>query len=86
MPIDRTNAEDDDAGKPSLRQRLHAATGDRDREADALAERAGDDVSSDDAEIAVRRAHNDIGGDDRKAKSDLAEPEDAEAVHEERST
>ena len=38
------------------------------------------------AEVAVRRAHGDIeGGEPTAAQSDIAGPEDAEAVREERS-
>jgi hypothetical protein len=72
--------EDDN---PSLRQRLHSATGDRNAEADALAERAGDDVDEGDAEVAVKRAHGDIPGGER-SNSDLASPEEAREVHDER--
>ncbi len=47
----------DEGGSPSLRQRLHAATGDRDAEAEALADEAGGDVDTDDAKVAVQQAH-----------------------------
>jgi hypothetical protein len=60
----------------SARQLLHAATGDRDAEARALADRAGDDVDESDARDAVRRAHGDLGG-DGKPESDIAAPDDA---------
>jgi len=43
--------------EPSLRQRLHSATGDRDAEAQALADRSGEDVDVDDAKVAVQKAH-----------------------------
>jgi hypothetical protein len=67
---------------PSIRQRLHAATGDREREAEALADRSADEVTVQDAKVAVNRAH----GDDPEVIQDdheLASPEDARAVHEE---
>ncbi|UDY37906.1 hypothetical protein [Dermatobacter hominis] len=78
---DRDRDERDDS--PSLRQRLHAATGDRDREAEALADRSPDDVSVDDAKVAVNRAH---GHDPevRPTESEIASPEDAEQVADER--
>jgi hypothetical protein len=85
MPSDDSTPRDDDRDNPSLRQRLHAATGDRTAEAEALADRAGDDVDEADAEAAVRRAHGDIRGDEDPASSDLASPADAEAVREERA-
>jgi hypothetical protein len=68
---------------PSVRQRLHSATGDRDAEAVALADRAGDDVGAEEAEVAVRRAHGDIPGGE-VSNSDLASPEEAREAHEER--
>jgi hypothetical protein len=74
-----------DSDKPSIRQVLHAATGDRDAEAEALAERAGDDVSADEAKTAVRRAHGDVPNDDTADDSDVATARDAEAAHEERT-
>jgi hypothetical protein len=87
---DRSSAHDDDA--PSLRQQFHAATGDRHKEAEALAERSADDVDVDDAEVAVRRAHGDIDGDQapesapkRAVASDLASATDAEHVRDEES-
>ncbi|HEX4493576.1 MAG TPA: hypothetical protein VH914_20405 [Acidimicrobiia bacterium] len=73
----------------SLRQVLHAATGDRKKEAEALADRSPDDVEAAEAETAVRRAHGDIDQDPsrdprlRAVESHLAKPEDAENVHEE---
>jgi hypothetical protein len=71
------NEDQDDT--PSVRQLLHAATGDRDAEAKALADRAPDDVSEDDAKLAVELAHGDVHG-DAKPERDVASPEDAEAV------
>jgi hypothetical protein len=59
----------------SARQLLHAATGDRDAEARALADRAGD-VDEADARTAVGRAHGDLA-EDGKPESDIASPADA---------
>jgi hypothetical protein len=76
--------------KPSARQVLHAVTGDRHKEAEALADHSSDDVDVEDAETAVRRAHGDIDQDPardprlRAVESDLAKPDDAERVHEQR--
>ena len=47
---------DDEDAASKARQALHAATGDRDAEAEALADRAGDDVDADAAKVAVQRA------------------------------
>ena len=60
----------------TVRQLLHAATGDRDAEARALADRADDDVDEEDARAAVGRAHGEIAG-DGKPESDIAGPDDA---------
>jgi hypothetical protein len=48
--------------KDIVRQALHVATGDRDAEAKALADRAGGEVDEEDAREAVRRTHGDVGG------------------------
>ena len=91
MPTDAPNTHDDDSDSPSLRQRLHSASGDRHAEAEALADRAGDAVSEDEAETAVRGAHGDIepgtesGASERPAQSDLASAADAEAVRDRKS-
>jgi hypothetical protein len=78
-------AENQDSNdSPSLRQRLHAATGDREAEADALADRSPDDVDEEDAKVAVNRAHG-HAPEDVDTDSELASPEDAEQAHEERS-
>jgi hypothetical protein len=69
-----------DTDEPSIRQRLHAATGDRDAEAKALADRAGDDVSEADAKEAVQRAHGDSGAPGSPIDTDLASTEDAKAA------
>ena len=71
--------------RPSARQILHAATGDRDAEAAALAD-ADPEVSEHDALIAVQRAHGEAGTDAPTTDTDLAHPEDAEAVRDERQS
>jgi hypothetical protein len=76
-----TGSEED---QPTLRQLLHAATGDRDAEAKALADRAGEDVSEEDAKLAVERAQGDKSG-ASKQESDVASPADAEAAREDRA-
>jgi hypothetical protein len=83
MPTDSPTGAGDRPDKPTLRQLLHAATGDRDAEAEALADRTGDDTDEEEAEIAVRRAHGDIAGDDDPTTPDVASPADAEGVREE---
>lgn len=82
MPEDNSlvRSEDQD-DTPSARQLLHAATGDRDAEAKALADRSPEDVGDDDAKAAVELAHGDIKG-GPKPERDVAAPEDAEAVAE----
>ncbi len=70
--------------QPTVRQLLHAVTGDRDAEAKALADQSDDDVSEDEAKVAVRRAAGDIHAENRP-EHDVARPEDAKAVREERS-
>ncbi len=87
MSSDDDTTTDDQ--KPGLAQRIHAATGDRDAEAEALRRRSGDEVDHDDAKIAVQRAHGEAGADRPMAveahpDEELALPSDAEAVHEER--
>lgn len=84
------STDDETTERPSLAQRLHAATGDRDAEAEALRRRSGDEVEHDDAKIAVQRAHGEAGADRPMAveahpEEELAVPSDAEAVHEERN-
>jgi hypothetical protein len=75
---------DDENASDKLRQAVHAATGDRDAEAEALADRAGDDVDADAAKVAVQRAHGDRPDPDATpSKSDLADPDDAEQAAEE---
>jgi hypothetical protein len=72
----------DDDDQPSARQLLHAATGDREAEGRALADRADEDLSDEDAEEAVRRAHGDVQ-EEPSAERDVARPADAEAVRDE---
>ena len=79
----RDHERDQRDDSPSLMQRLHAATGDRDREAEALADRSPDDVDLDDAKVAVNRAHG-HDPEHRPTESEIASPEDAEQVAEER--
>ncbi len=74
-----------EADSPSLRQRSHAATGDRDAEAAAVADRS-DDVSEEDARTAVRRAHGDVAEPGYTPDDDLATTEDAEEIRGERET
>lgn len=77
----RIDDETTDDDEPTLRQKLHAASGDREAEAEALADRTDGDVSEDDAEVAVRRAHGDIGEPEPPSESDVASPADARAVN-----
>jgi hypothetical protein len=80
VPEDNSLVRNDDQDDtPSARQLLHAATGDRDAEAKALADRAGDDVSEADAKEAVELAHGDVQG-DPEPERDVASPDDAKAV------
>ena len=74
-----TEADDERASDdPSLRQKLHAATGDRDKEAEALADRA-DGVDEDAARTAVNQAHGE-SVEDVDTDSELASPADARAA------
>jgi hypothetical protein len=87
MPTNRTDARVDDDPRdegddPSVRQLLHAATGDRDAEAAALADRAGEDVSEEAAKLAVRRAEGDVHG-EPTPDHDIATPEDAKQARDE---
>jgi hypothetical protein len=69
-----------------VRQVVHAATGDRDAEAEALADRAPEDVDTDDAKVAVQRAHGDRSDvDATPAKRGLADPDDAQQAADERN-
>lgn len=79
------NGESDDQKKPSLRQKLHAATGDREAEAEALAEQSrGVDVDA--AKTAVQKAHGDRQSSEATdSDNDIASPSDAEESAGERS-
>jgi hypothetical protein len=72
MPDEPDHHDDDDPAAPSLRQRLHSATGDRDAEARTLAEEA--DISEEEAAHAVREAAGDQ--DAPAARGDIARPGD----------
>ena len=72
---------DDSTDTPSLRQRLHWATDDRDAEAQALADRAGDEVDEEAARLAVSRAHGEVrDGVEPEKEDDLATPDDAKTA------
>ena len=76
---DQSTADTDD--KPGLRQRLHWATDDRDAEAKALADRAGDEVDEESARLAVSRAHGEVrDGNEPEKDDDLATAEDAKVA------
>ena len=72
---------------PTLRQQLHAATGDRKAEAKALADRLPEGVDADDAKEAVRRAHGEADGERPfgDTGSDIASPRELRAVADERN-
>jgi hypothetical protein len=83
MPDDRPDIPDQAHEHASLRQTLHAATGDRDAEAEALADETPG-VDADDAKVAVQKAHGEsVEG--SIADHDVATPEDARDVAEEHS-
>jgi hypothetical protein len=75
---------------PSVRQLLHSATGDREAEAHALADRAhqeGDEeVDLQDARLAVRRAQGDLGVEESIPDHDTAVVDDADAAHHDRQS
>lgn len=76
-------ASGNDKNKPGLRQRLHWATDDRDAEAKALADRAGEDVDEEAARVAVDRAHGEVrDGQETETEDDLATVEDAKVAAE----
>jgi hypothetical protein len=66
--------------EPSLAQKLHSATGDRDAEAAALEERA--DVTEEEAQHEVRKAAGDF--EEPAAPGNIARPADVEPEHGER--
>ena len=77
------DANDKVGDKPGLRQRLHWATDDRDAEAKALADRAGDEVDDEAARLAVERAHGEVRDGQEPAKDDdLATAGDAKVAAE----
>jgi hypothetical protein len=83
--VEQVTDSDADEGndKPSLRQRLHWATDDRDAEAKALADRAGDEVDEEAAKVAVGRAHGEVrDGVETENEDDLATAEDAKTAAE----
>jgi hypothetical protein len=82
MPEDESKADDESSDKPSVRQKLAWATGDRDAEAEALADRSPDEVTVDDAKLAVQRAHGDLGVEQPETESEIATPADAKAASE----
>ncbi len=76
--------DDRPSDEPSIRQLLHWATGDRKAEGEALADSSAADVTEEEAEEAVKRAHGDLGIDEEPARDhDVATPVDAERVAEE---
>ena len=79
-----SEVSDDETSKTSVRQLLHWASGDREAEAQALADESPGDVSQKDAEVAVKRAHGDVPSDRPAGASEVATPADAEDVSKER--
>jgi len=69
---------------PTLRQRLHSATGDREAESDEL-QRRTPDVGKEDVRYAVRKAAGDLG-EEPAADDEMARPEDARAVRDDDRT
>lgn len=71
---------------PTAKQLLHWATGDRKAEAEALADASGPGIDADDAELAVKRAHGDLGVDEGAPadEDDIADAADAEEAAAER--
>lgn len=64
---------------PSVKQLLHWATGDRKAEGEALAESAGTGVDAEAGELAVKRAHGDLGaGAFDQTDHDIADIADAQ--------
>jgi hypothetical protein len=76
-----TDESTGDNDKPTVRQRLHWATDDREAEAKALADHAGNDVDDDAALAAVSRAHGERrDGKEPDKDDDLATVHDAKAA------
>jgi len=72
-----------DSVESTVRQALHVATGDREAEAQALADRTGGAVDDADARQAVRRTHGDVAGgvpSGEHAESETATADDVRAV------
>jgi hypothetical protein len=89
MEHDDTQGTTDGDERPGLRQRLHAATGDRDAEAQALADQVDGEVDVDDAKVAVQRSHGEAGAGQPRPVTEhpdeeLAVPSDVEDVQQER--
>ena len=76
MPDDTTSENDN----PGLRQKLHWLTDDREAEAKALADRAGDDVDEEAAGMAVSRAHGELRDGKETEGDDLATADAAKAA------
>jgi hypothetical protein len=77
----KTDESPGDNDKPTVRQRLHWATDDREAEAKALADRAGAEVDEDAALAAVSRAHGERrDGKEPDKDDDLATVDDAKAA------
>ena len=74
-PTEAQGDVDESVGGQPFRQLLHAATGDREAEAEALADQS--EASTDDARAAVRRVHGDVSEDGVPSERDVATPEDA---------
>jgi hypothetical protein len=83
-PRDEGQDEREERDKPSLMQRVHSATGDRDAEAEEL-QRRTPDVSKDDAKHAVQKAAGDLGIDEPAADDEMARADDARAARDEAS-
>lgn len=75
---------DQEQDTPTARQLLHWATGDRDAEAEALADASEDEVTEGEAKRAVQKAHGDVGYDGSDTGGDVATPSDAEEEHTDR--
>ncbi len=75
-----------DSMESVVRQALHVATGDREAEAKALADRTGGDVDEEVTREAVRRTHGDVAGGTpslRHPVSETATADDVRAIERE---
>src|SRR4051812_38933864 len=79
MGDDKSSEKDGESTGGKLRQMLHAASGDREAEAKALADRSGGEVSEEEALIAVERAHGELR-DEEAEGVELATVKDAQAA------